>query len=71
MRPKLNLKDKGQISKPNTYTDMYLQIKFHMHISFCQSQLKKNALRHCTKCGALFEHFLDTPTGNQWARVCL
>jgi hypothetical protein len=32
MRPKLNLKDKGQISKPNEYTDMY--------ISFCQSQIK-------------------------------
>ena len=39
MRPNLNLKDKSQMSKPNEYR--YLQIKFYLHISFCQSQFKK------------------------------
>ena len=44
MKPKLNLKNKGQISKSNEYTD-------NLHISFCQGQIKNKAkhfaLRHC------------------------
>ena len=41
MRPKLNLKGKGQIFKPN-------QINVNLHISFCQDQIRKKhfALGH-------------------------
>ena len=41
MRPKLNLKDKGQISRPNEYTDNF---KSNFHISLCQDQIKKTTL---------------------------
>ena len=42
MRPKLNLKDKGQISKPNKYTDNF---KYNLTCIFlCQGQIKENTL---------------------------
>ena len=54
MRPKLNLKDKGQISRPNEYTDnfksnltfMFLSVRTKLKKPLCPRTLCTNFLSH-------------------------
>jgi hypothetical protein len=50
MRPKLNLKDKSQMSTPNEYTDNF-KSNSTCTFSFCQDQIKKNTLPSDTVYG--------------------
>ena len=44
MRPKLNLKNKGQMSKPNEYTDKFKSNLTHIFLSLRAKLEKKNTL---------------------------
>ena len=67
MRPKLNLKDKGQMSKPNEYTDNFKSNLTCIFLSV-RAKFKKKTLCPRTLCTYLqffLDDILDIPLNQQ------